>query len=114
MFEHQLQQLQGPSPLRRLRTMESATGPAWQRLTDRKSSCCHRTTSSAWPHTRPLWRQPSQPQRQYGLDPVRHALVCGSLPPHQTWKPTLARFKGTGRHFTFAAGYLANIGVIPR
>jgi glycine C-acetyltransferase/8-amino-7-oxononanoate synthase len=35
------------------------------------------------------------------------------LTPHETLETTLARFKGTEAALTFAAGYLANISVIP-
>ena len=112
MFEHQLQQLQDRHLLRRLRTMESATGPT-ATLDGREVI---QLSSNNYPrpgHTRPLWRQPSQPQGNTELDPVRHASSAEACLRIKTWKQPLARFKGTESALTFAAGYLANIGVIP-
>ena len=51
--------------------------------------------------------------RQYGAGSGASRLVCGSLPPHEELETALARFKGTEASLTFAAGYLANISVIP-
>ena len=51
--------------------------------------------------------------RQYGAGSGASRLVCGSLPPHEELETALAQFKGTEASLTFAAGYLANISVIP-
>lgn len=51
--------------------------------------------------------------RRYGAGSGAARLVCGTLTPHEALETTLARFKGTEAALTFAAGYLANIGVIP-
>ena len=51
--------------------------------------------------------------RQYGAGSGASRLVCGTLPPHEELETALARFKGTEAALTFAAGYLANISVIP-
>ena len=51
--------------------------------------------------------------RQYGAGSGASRLVCGTLPPHEALETALAQFKGTEASLTFAAGYLANISVIP-
>ncbi|MCC2640044.1 MAG: bioF [Nitrospira sp.] len=51
--------------------------------------------------------------RHYGVGSGASRLVCGTLSPHEKLEAALSRFKGTEAALTFAAGYLANISVIP-
>ncbi|HNI68036.1 MAG TPA: 8-amino-7-oxononanoate synthase [Nitrospira sp.] len=112
MFEHQLQQLQDRHLLRRLRTMESATGPT--ATLDGREVIQLSSNNYLGLATHPTVVEAAvAATRQYGAGSGAARLVCGSLPPHQDLETALARFKGTESALTFAAGYLANIGVIP-
>ncbi|MBA2484993.1 MAG: 8-amino-7-oxononanoate synthase [Nitrospira sp.] len=112
MFEQHLRKLDHQHLLRRLRTIASATGPTVM-LDD------HRVILLSSNNYLGLATHPAVVEaaiaatRQYGAGSGASRLVCGTLPPHEELEAALAEFKGTEASLTFAAGYLANIGIIP-
>ena len=112
MFKEYLQTLQDQHLLRRLRTIASATGPTvtLDNHTVILLSSNNYLGLAAHPE---VVEAAVAATRQYGAGSGASRLVCGSLPPHETLETALAQFKGTEAVLTFAAGYLANISVIP-
>lgn len=112
MFEQHLKNLDDQHLLRRLRTMTSATGPTV--LLDNRRVILLSSNNYLGLATHPAVVEAAvSATRQYGAGSGASRLVCGTLPPHEALETTLARFKGTEASLTFAAGYLANISVIP-
>ena len=112
MFEQHLRKLQDQHLLRRLRTMASATGPTI--ILDNREVILLSSNNYLGLATHPTVVEAAvAATRQYGAGSGAARLVCGTLPPHEILETDLARFKGTGASLTFAAGYLANISVIP-
>ena len=97
---------------RRLRTIASATGPAV--TLENRPVILLSSNNYLGLATHPAVVEAAiAATREYGAGSGASRLVCGSLPPHQTLETALARFKGTEASLAFAAGYLANISVIP-
>jgi glycine C-acetyltransferase/8-amino-7-oxononanoate synthase len=112
MFERHLQKLDEQHLLRRLRTMASATGPSV--TLENRPVILLSSNNYLGLATHPVVVEAAiAATREYGVGSGASRLVCGSLPPHQALETALARFKGTEAALTFAAGYLANISVIP-
>lgn len=112
MFEQHLKNLDDQNLLRRLRTMTSATGPTV--LLDNRRVILLSSNNYLGLATHPAVVEAAvSATRQYGAGSGASRLVCGTLPPHEALETALARFKGTEASLTFAAGYLANISVIP-
>ncbi|MBS0169399.1 MAG: 8-amino-7-oxononanoate synthase [Nitrospira sp.] len=112
MFEQHLQKLQDHHLLRRLRTIASATGPTV--VLEGREVLLLSSNNYLGLATHPsVVAAAIAGTRQFGAGAGAARLVCGSLTPHQALEAALARFKGTEAALTFAAGYLANIGVIP-
>ncbi|MGZ8393156.1 MAG: 8-amino-7-oxononanoate synthase [Nitrospira sp.] len=112
MFEQHLKNLDDQHLLRRLRTMTSATGPTV--LLDNRRVILLSSNNYLGLATHPAVVEAAvSATRQYGAGSGASRLVCGTLPPHEALETALARFKGTEASLTFAAGYLANISVIP-
>lgn len=112
MFEHHLQKLRDRHLLRRLRTIESATGPTV--MLDNRRIILLSSNNYLGLATHPAVVEAAvEATRRYGAGSGASRLVCGTLPPHEALETTLAQFKGTEAALTFAAGYLANISVIP-
>ena len=112
MFERHLQKLDEQHLLRRLRTIASATGPAV--TLENRPVILLSSNNYLGLATHPAVVEAAiAATREYGAGSGASRLVCGSLPPHQTLETALARFKGTEASLAFAAGYLANISVIP-
>ncbi|MGZ8383273.1 MAG: aminotransferase class I/II-fold pyridoxal phosphate-dependent enzyme, partial [Nitrospira sp.] len=112
MFEQHLKKLDDQHLLRRLRTMTSATGPTV--LLDNRRVILLSSNNYLGLATHPAVVEAAvSATRQYGAGSGASRLVCGTLPPHEALETALARFKGTEASLTFAAGYLANISVIP-
>ena len=112
MFERHLQKLDDQHLLRRLRTIASATGPAV--TLENRPVILLSSNNYLGLATHPAVVEAAiAATREYGAGSGASRLVCGSLPPHQTLETALARFKGTEASLAFAAGYLANISVIP-
>ena len=112
MFEQHLQKLQDHHLLRRLRTIDSATGPTVA-LEGREVILLSSNNYLGLATHPTVIEAAIAATRQYGAGSGAARLVCGSLMPHHTLEAALARFKGTEAALTFAAGYLANIGAIP-
>ena len=112
MFEQHLQKLEDQHLLRRLRTMTSATGPTV--VLDNRRIILLSSNNYLGLATHPAVVEAAvSATRQYGAGSGASRLVCGTLPPHEALETALAQFKGTEASLTFAAGYLANISVIP-
>jgi 8-amino-7-oxononanoate synthase len=112
MFERHLQKLDEQHLMRRLRTMASATGPSV--TLENRPVILLSSNNYLGLATHPVVVEAAiAATREYGVGSGASRLVCGSLPPHQALETALARFKGTEAALTFAAGYLANISVIP-
>lgn len=112
MFEHHLQKLDDRHLLRRLRTIASATGPTV--MLDNRRVILLSSNNYLGLATHPAVVEAAvEATRQYGAGAGASRLVCGTLPPHEALETALAQFKGMEAALTFAAGYLANISVIP-
>jgi glycine C-acetyltransferase/8-amino-7-oxononanoate synthase len=112
MFERHLQKLEEQHLLRWLRTIASATGPSV--TLENRPVILLSSNNYLGLATHPVVVEAAiAATREYGAGSGASRLVCGSLPPHQTLETALARFKGTETSLAFAAGYLANISVIP-
>ncbi|MDR4479620.1 MAG: 8-amino-7-oxononanoate synthase [Nitrospira sp.] len=112
MFKEYLQTLQDQHLLRRLRTIASATGPTV--TLDNRTVILLSSNNYLGLAAHPAVVEAAvAATRQYGAGSGASRLVCGSLPPHEALETALAQFKGTEAVLTFAAGYLANISVIP-
>ncbi len=112
MFEKHLQKLQDHHLLRRLRPIASATGPTV--VLEGREVILLSSNNYLGLATHPTVVEAAlEATRAYGAGSGAARLVCGSLTPHHALETALARFKGTEGALTFAAGYLANIGVIP-
>ncbi len=112
MFEQHLQKLGDQHLLRRLRTIASATGPTV--MLESREVILLSSNNYLGLATHPTVVEAAiTATRRYGTGSGAARLVCGTLMPHEALETALARFKGTEAALTFAAGYLANIGVIP-
>ena len=112
MFEQHLQKLGDQHLLRRLRTIASATGPTV--MLEGREVILLSSNNYLGLATHPTVVEAAiTATRRYGTGSGAARLVCGTLTPHEALETALARFKGTEAALTFAAGYLANIGVIP-
>ncbi|MGD9726132.1 MAG: 8-amino-7-oxononanoate synthase [Nitrospiraceae bacterium] len=112
MFNEQLQALDGRRLLRRLQTVESAIGPTIN-LNGRRVILLA-SNNYLGLSTHPMLIDAAINATQtYGVGSGASRLVSGTLLPHRHLEEALARFKRTEAALTFAAGYLANIGVIP-
>jgi len=112
MFEHHLQKLRDRHLLRRLRTIASATGPTVV-LNDRRVILLSSNNYLGLATHPAVVEAAVDATRRYGAGSGASRLVCGTLPPHEALETALAQFKGVEAALTFAAGYLANISVIP-
>ncbi len=112
MFKQHLQKLGDQHLLRRLRTIASATGPTV--ILEGREVILLSSNNYLGLATHPTVVEAAiAATRRYGGGSGAARLVCGTLTPHEALETALARFKGTEAALTFAAGYLANIGVIP-
>ena len=112
MFEQHLQKLGDQHLLRRLRTIASATGPTV--MLEGREVILLSSNNYLGLATHPTVVEAAiTATRRYGAGSGAARLVCGTLMPHEALETALAQFKGTEAALTFAAGYLANIGVIP-
>jgi 8-amino-7-oxononanoate synthase len=112
MFEQHLRRLHDQHLLRRLQTVASATGPTVM-LGNRRVILLSSNNYLGLSTHPAVVEAAVAATRQYGAGSGASRLVCGTLPPHEELETALARFKGTEAALTFAAGYLANISVIP-
>jgi len=112
MFEKYLDELAAEHLTRRVRPLESGTGPTVRMAgrevllfasNDYLGLACHPEVVDA----------AVRATQTYGAGSGAARLISGSLPPHQEMEQALAKFKGTEATLTFGSGYLANIGAIP-
>lgn len=112
MFRARLQRLAEQSLTRRLRVMDSATGPAVQ--LDGRRVLLFSSNDYLGLATHPDVVQAAICATElYGAGAGASRLVCGTLPPHEQLEASLATFKHTEAALLFGSGYLANLGTIP-
>ncbi len=112
MFEQRLRQLERHHLLRRLRTVESASGT--ETILDGRPVLLMASNNYLGLATHPaLKRAAIQATERFGVGAGAARLVSGTLPPHEELETALAKFKGTAAALVFGSGYLANLGVIP-
>jgi 8-amino-7-oxononanoate synthase len=110
--EKQLLQLENDGLLRRLKPLDSPTGP-------RVSRDHHDAWNFASNDYLGLARHPSltaafaEGLARYGTGAGASRLVTGTLPPHHELEQTLAQAKGTPRALVFSSGFATAIGTIP-
>jgi glycine C-acetyltransferase/8-amino-7-oxononanoate synthase len=112
MFEEDLKQLEAAHLLRRLRLVESATGPTVTLAGRPVILMASNDYLGLAAHPR-LKRAAIEAIEQYGVGAGASRLISGTLPPHVELESALARFKRAEAALTFGSGYLANIGLIP-
>ena len=112
MFEQRLRQLERHHLLRRLRTVESASGT--ETILEGRPVLLMASNNYLGLATHPaLKRAAIQATERFGVGAGAARLVSGTLPPHEELETALAKFKGTAAALVFGSGYLANLGVIP-
>lgn len=112
MFQTRLQQLADQSLTRRLRPLDSATGPTIQ-LQNRTVILLASNDYLGLATHPDVIRAAVQATERYGTGAGASRLVCGTLPPHTELEQALATFKHTPSALVFGSGYLANLGIIP-
>ncbi len=112
MFEHELAELADQHLLRRLRLVESATGPLVT-IAGRQAILMASNDYLGLAAHRRLKQAATEAIARYGVGAGASRLVSGTLPPHRDLEAALARFKGTEAALTFGSGYLVNLGLIP-
>jgi len=112
MFKQVLSDLEACHQLRRLRPIESATGPVIQ--LEGRSVILLASNDYLGLATHPALKQAAvAATEQYGVGSGAARLISGTLPPHTELEAALATFKGTEAALVFGSGYLANLGLIP-
>ncbi|MFO0707172.1 MAG: 8-amino-7-oxononanoate synthase [Nitrospira sp.] len=112
MFQDRLQRLADQSLLRRLRMIESATGPTVSLAGQTVVLLASNDYLGLASHP-DIVRAAVDATERYGAGAGASRLVCGTLPPHGKLESALADFKHTEAALTFGSGYLANLGMIP-
>ncbi len=112
MFEKYLANAAAQHLTRRLRPIESGTGPC-VRMAGRDVLLFASNDYLGLAYHPDVVRAASQATQTYGAGAGAARLISGTLPPHMEMELSLARFKGTEAALTFGSGYLANIGTIP-
>lgn len=112
MYREQLQQLADRFLTRRLKVLETTTGPVVQDAGRPVILLCSNDYLGLAAHPAVI-RAAVQATEQYGSGTGASRLLCGTLPPHEELEASLAGFKGTESALLFGSGYLANLGIIP-
>lgn len=112
MFHAKLQQMADRSLMRRVRGLESATGPVVQCGGRQVILLCSNDYLGLATHPAVI-QSAVQATEQYGTGAGASRLICGTLPPHRQLEVSLAAFKRTESALLFGSGYLANLGIIP-
>ena len=112
MFEDKLRALEAQHLLRRLRTMESPTGPTVM-IAGRPVILMASNDYLGLAAHPALKRAAIEATERFGVGPGASRLISGTLPPHRDLEAALATFKGTESALLFSSGYTANIGIIP-
>jgi 8-amino-7-oxononanoate synthase len=108
----ELQQIASDGLLRRLRALDSGTGPVVRR--DGRS--IHNFASNDYlglaSHPR-LTEAFIEGVQRYGAGAASARLVSGTLPPHQVLEDALADAKGTEASLVFGSGFATALGCLP-
>jgi len=112
MFRSKLQQMDEQSLSRRLRVLESGTGPMIEFGGRQVILLCSNDYLGLATHPA-IIRSAVQATEHYGAGAGASRLICGTLPPHHQLEFSLASFKNTESALVFGSGYLANLGIIP-
>lgn len=112
MFQDRLRRLTDQSLIRRLHTLDSATGPTIQLAGRTVILLASNDYLGLTTHPEVI-QAAVQATERYGTGAGASRLVCGTLPPHTALEQALAAFKHTPSALLFGSGYLANLGVIP-
>jgi glycine C-acetyltransferase/8-amino-7-oxononanoate synthase len=98
--------------LRKLKTVDSATGPTVR--FEGREVVLLASNDYLGLAIHPMLKQAAlEAVHEYGVGAGASRLVSGNLPPHRELETALARFKHTEAALVFGSGYLANIGLIP-
>jgi len=97
---------------RRLRVLESGTGPMIEFGGRQVILLCSNDYLGLATHPA-IIRSAVQATEHYGAGAGASRLICGTLPPHHQLEFSLASFKNTESALVFGSGYLANLGIIP-
>jgi glycine C-acetyltransferase/8-amino-7-oxononanoate synthase len=112
MFDEHVQELDRRHLLRRLCTVGSATGPTVEIQGRRVTLLASNNYLGLSTHPA-LIHAAVDATRTYGVGSGASRLVSGTMHVHRQLEDALARFKASEAALTFAAGYLANISLIP-
>jgi 8-amino-7-oxononanoate synthase len=108
----ELARLAADGLLRKLRPLDSATGPHVERDGKPLVNFGSNDYLGLAGHPRVI-EAFGEGIRRYGAGSAASRLVCGSLPPHQALEDRIAGCKGTEAALTFSSGYATALGVIP-
>ena len=112
MFRQRLDDLSRRALLRRLRAIESASGP--DVTIDGRPVVLMASNDYLGLANHPaLKRAAIEATERFGAGAGAARLISGTQPPHEELETALAKFKGAEAALTFGSGYLANLGVIP-
>jgi glycine C-acetyltransferase/8-amino-7-oxononanoate synthase len=111
MFKQKLRQLDDRGLIRRIRALESATGPC-VRLEGREVILLSSNDYLGLAVHPQVIQAAVRATERYGAGAGASRLVCGTLPPHQDLESALARFKDTEAALIYGSGYLANVGTV--
>ena len=112
MFEDKLRTLEEHHLLRRLRVIDSATGPTV--TIAGKPIILMASNDYLGLATHPALKQAAiEATERFGVGSGASRLISGTLPPHDELERTLADFKHAESALIFSSGYSANIGLIP-
>lgn len=110
-IESELEELRSRSLLRRLREIESTTGP--------EMSCAGKALLNFASNdylglaSDPRLREAAKAAiDQYGVGSGASRLICGTLSPHVRLEEKLAEFKRTESALSFTSGYAASVGIL--
>lgn len=112
MFEKYLAELASKHLTRRMRPLESATGPI-ARIGGRDVLLFASNDYLGLANHPFVISAAIEATKLYGAGSGAARLISGSLPPHMQMEHAIAEFKNTEAALAFGSGYLANIGAIP-
>ncbi len=112
MFSTRLKQLVARSLIRRLRTIESATGPVVA-LEGQRIILLSSNDYLGLTQHHAVVQAAIRATEQFGTGAGASRLISGTLPPHTFLETSLASFKQMEAALVFGSGYLANLGIIP-
>ncbi len=112
MFDKQLHELESRHLLRRLRLIESESGPVV--ITEGRRVILMSSNDYLGLAAHPKLKAAAIAATEaFGAGSGASRLLSGTYPPHMELEAALARFKGTEAALVFGSGYLANLGLVP-